>query len=319
MKPRISVILPVYNVENYLKKCIDSVCGQTYKNLEIILVDDGATDSCPQLCDEFAKKDERIRVLHKENGGLSDARNAGAKIATGEYITFVDSDDTIESTYIEYLYSLIEKYQTPMSLCTHSVVFESGKTVLIGDGTDESLSAHDVLKRMLYHDIIDTSAWAKMYHRSLVEQIQYPKGMLFEDIGTTYKFFLMSKKVACGYKSQYNYMIRSNSIVTGKFNPKKFHMLEMTDAMAEEVSKVYPDLKDAVLRRRVYARFSTLNQLANVTGYDTERMEIIAFIKEHAKQVQTDPLTPKRDRLAIGLLKIGYPVYRICWSIMGKK
>ena len=109
MKPRISVILPVYNVENYLKKCIDSVCGQTYKNLEIILVDDGATDSCPQLCDEFAKKDERIRVLHKENGGLSDARNAGAKIATGEYITLVDSDDTIESTYIEYLYSLIEK------------------------------------------------------------------------------------------------------------------------------------------------------------------------------------------------------------------
>ena len=104
MYPKISVVLPVYKVEKYLKRCIQSICVQTYRNLEIILVDDGSPDSCPEICDELAKCDSRIRVIHKENGGLSDARNVGTAYATGEYITFVDSDDDVTETYVEYLY-----------------------------------------------------------------------------------------------------------------------------------------------------------------------------------------------------------------------
>ena len=121
MYPKISVVLPVYKVEKYLKRCIQSICVQTYRNLEIILVDDGSPDSCPEICDELAKCDSRIRVIHKENGGLSDARNVGTAYATGEYITFVDSDDDVTETYVEYLYGLIKKYDCKMALCTYSM------------------------------------------------------------------------------------------------------------------------------------------------------------------------------------------------------
>ena len=114
MKPLISVILPIYNVAQFLPRCIESVCRQTYDNLEIILVDDGSPDECGDICDKYAEKDNRIVVVHKQNGGLSDARNKGAEIANGEYITFIDSDDYVTDTYVEYLYSLIEKYHTRM-------------------------------------------------------------------------------------------------------------------------------------------------------------------------------------------------------------
>lgn len=318
MKPKISVVLPVYNVEKYLETCVKAITGQTYQNLEIILVDDGSPDGCPALCDELAKTDERIRVLHKENGGLSDARNAGTQIATGEYITFVDSDDVVTKTYVEYLYSLIEKYGCDMSLCTHTVVFEDGKKIPYGDGTDEMLDAKECLRRMLYHDVIDTSAWAKLYRTDMAREILYPKGKLFEDIGTTYRFFLASGKIACGYQSQYFYMQRQNSIVSGKFNPHKLDLLEMTDKMAEDVEKVYPDLAQAILRRRVYARFSTLNQMLDADGYRKERDEIISFIKAHKREIMADEHAPGRDKMAMRMLSMGYPVYRMAWKALKK-
>ena len=318
MKPKISVVLPIYNVEKYLETCVKAMTGQTYQNLEIILVDDGSPDGCPELCDELAKTDERIRVLHKENGGLSDARNAGTQIATGEYITFVDSDDVVTDTYVEYLYSLIEKYGCDMSLCTHTVVFEDGKKIPYGDGTDEMLDAKECLRRMLYHDVIDTSAWAKLYRTDMAREILYPKGKLFEDIGTTYRFFLASGKIACGYQSQYFYMQRQNSIVSGKFNPHKLDLLEMTDKMAEDVEKVYPDLAQAILRRRVYARFSTLNQMLDVDGYRKERDEIISFIKAHKREIMADEHAPGRDKMAMRMLSMGYPVYRMAWKVLKK-
>lgn len=318
MKPKISVVLPIYNVEKYLETCVKAMTGQTYQNLEIILVDDGSPDGCPELCDELAKTDERIRVLHKENGGLSDARNAGTQIATGEYITFVDSDDVVTDTYVEYLYSLIEKYGCDMSLCTHTVVFEDGKKIPYGDGTDEMLDAKECLRRMLYHDVIDTSAWAKLYRTDMAREILYPKGKLFEDIGTTYRFFLASGKIACGYQSQYFYMQRQNSIVSGKFNPHKLDLLEMTDKMAEDVEKVYPDLAQAILRRRVYARFSTLNQMLDVDGYRKERDEIISFIKAHKREIMADEHAPGRDKMAMRMLSMGYPVYRMAWKALKK-
>lgn len=318
MKPKISVVLPIYNVEKYLETCVKAMTGQTYQNLEIILVDDGSPDGCPALCDELAKTDERIRVLHKENGGLSDARNAGTQIATGEYITFVDSDDVVTDTYVEYLYSLIEKYGCDMSLCTHTVVFEDGKKVPYGDGTDEMLDAKECLRRMLYHDVIDTSAWAKLYRTDMAREILYPKGKLFEDIGTTYRFFLASGKIACGYQSQYFYMQRQNSIVSGKFNPHKLDLLEMTDKMAEDVEKVYPELAQAILRRRVYARFSTLNQMLDVDGYKKERDEIISFIKAHKREIMMDEYAPRRDKMGIRMLSMGYPIYRMAWKALKK-
>lgn len=318
MNPKISVVLPIYNVKEYLEKCVKTVCNQTYTNLEIILVDDGSTDGCAEICDELQKTDARIKVIHKVNGGLSDARNVGTMQATGEYISYIDSDDYVKPTYIEYLYKLIKKYGCKMSLCTHIISHENGNNDEIGDGTDELLSAEKCLERMLYHDVIDTSAWAKLYHIDLAKKFLYPKGKLFEDIGNTYRFFIESGKIACGYEPQYYYMIRSNSIVTGSFNMRKLDLLEMTDQMAEDVVRVYPSLKDAVLRRRVYARFSTLNQMKNTKDHVEVRNDLIHFIKAHKAEVMRNPKAPKRDKFAIILLDMGYPFYKFCWNLKTK-
>ena len=202
-----------------------------------------------------------------------------------------------------------------MSLCTHIVAHENGKKQAIGDGTDEVLSSQRCLERMLYHDVIDTSAWAKLYHIDLAKKFLYPKGKLFEDIGNTYRFFIESGNIACGYKPQYYYVIRSNSIVTGSFNIKKLDLLEMTDEMAKIVQKEFPSLKNAVMRRRVYARFSTLNQMQNTVDYVDVRNQIIAFIKKHQLEVIHNQKTPKRDKIAIFLLNLGYPVYKFCWNL----
>ena len=138
MKDLISIIVPVYNVEKYLNRCIDSILLQTYNNIEILLIDDGSLDKSSQICDEYMKKDKRIKVIHKKNGGLSDARNAGIDIARGKYITFIDSDDSVEKDLVEYLYKLVINFNTKMSICSHRVIFDEGKRIkVLGNGKEE--------------------------------------------------------------------------------------------------------------------------------------------------------------------------------------
>lgn len=312
-QPLISVILPVYNVEAYLEACVTSLTAQTYGNLELVLVDDGSGPVCAALCDTIRETDSRITVYHKPNGGLSDARNFGIARARGEYITCVDPDDYVEPDCVGYLYALVEKYGTAMSLCQHRVHLPNGAVRDLGSEGDEKLSAKACVERMLYHDVIDTSAWAKLYHRSLFDGVEYPVGRLFEDIGTTYRLMAASGEIAVGYESKYHYIMRGGSIVNSAFNPKKLDLLDMTDQMAAEVSALWPDLAGAALRRQVYARFSTLNQLPP-SGEEKTRDELIAFIRAHQAAVLRDPKTPRRDRLAIRALSLGYGAYRAMWS-----
>lgn len=313
--PLISLVLPVYNVEKYLDRCMESVVNQTYKNLEIILVDDGATDQSGKICDEWAKKDKRITVIHKENGGLSDARNVGTDHASGEYISYIDSDDTVEADYVEYLYYLVKKFHTPMSLCTHNIVWGEGKKIKpLGNGEEKVLTDKEALESMLYHGQVDTSAWAKLYHKSLLKDIRYPKGKLFEDIGTTYQIFIKAGKIGCGFRPRYNYYIRQNSIVTGAFSIRKMDLLEMTDRMAVDVNITYPELKPATMRRRVYARFSTLNQTLGAENVVTIQKDLISFILRHKEMLEADKKLPKRDKVALKLLSTSFQLYKIVWT-----
>lgn len=315
----ISVVVPVYNVEHYLERCIKSILVQTYTNLEIILIDDGSTDNSSIICDRYKDIDKRIKVIHKKNEGLSEARNIGIKNSKGNYITFIDSDDDIEKDMIEYLFYLIKKYNTKMSICSHNIVFYEGKIKKsLGNNKEEVLSAKDCIKKMLYHRDVDTSAWAKLYHISLFKNISYPKGKLFEDIGTTYKFFLESKNISCGYKNKYNYYVRKNSIVTGSFSIKKFDLLEMTDKMGEKVLEIFPDLQKAVLRREVYARISTLNQMIDIMNYEKEKKEIVLFIKRNGYKILLDFTAPIRDKVAIILLYINKRLYAFFWRKIRK-
>lgn len=313
--PLISVVVPVYNVEPYLDRCVKSIVSQTYKNLQIILVDDGSTDKSGEMCDEYSKKDTRIIVIHKKNGGLSDARNVGIEIANGQYITFIDSDDSVENDMIEYLYYLVKNYNCRMSLCTHAIVFNDGdKIKRIGNGIEEKLTDKECIERMCYHKFIDTSAWAKLYETSIFKTIKYPKGKLFEDIGTTYKTFMECKSIACGYKPKYYYYVRSNSIVTSSFSVRKLDLIEMTDKMATDVLSVYPELVKPVLCRKVYSRFSTLNQMLNTGECGDVKESLVNYIRNNTVNVLLDIKIPLKNKVASVLLCVSLDLYKSIWQ-----
>lgn len=318
-EPLISVVLPIYNISGYLDKCMASVLNQTYSNLEIIMVDDGSTDESPAICDSYKERDSRIVVYHKSNGGLSDARNYGIERANGLYITCIDPDDYVDLDYIEYLQMLVRKYNTKMSICQHRVHYDNGSLKENGTLGDEMIDNEKSIERMLYHDVIDTSAWAKLYHRELFLNVKYPKGKIFEDIATTYALMLQCDYIAVGYESKYNYIFHNNSIVNGEFKVNKLDLIEMTDNMGMAVLRKYPNLNEAVLRRRVYARISTLNQMLNVSGYDCERKEILSFIKSNRGKILNNKKAPKRDKFAIIILSISYRIYRCCWLTYQRK
>lgn len=318
--PLISVIVPVYNVEKYIHKCVDSILNQTYRKLEIILVDDGTPDDSGNICEEYALKDERIKVYHKKNGGLSDARNYGIDRATGSYLAFVDSDDYIDEDYIEFLYKLISKGYK-LSLCSLRVRYLSnGRITNKGNGKEVIISGKKCIEMMCYHDEVDTAAYGKLIHRDLFQKVRFPKGKIFEDIGTMYKIFDQCNEIICCFKPKYNYIIREGSIVTSGFSEKKYDFIEMTDEMADYVDRKYKDLESATIRRRGYARFSTLNFMFDITDETNKkkRSEIIRYLKAISSKVIKDKKAPKRDKVAYIALWFGFPVYKCLWKMFIK-
>ena len=319
MNDLITVIVPVYNVEQYLNRCVDSIINQLYKNLEIILVDDGSPDNCGRICDEYAKRDNRIHVIHKENGGLSDARNAGIDIAKGKYITFVDSDDYINDNYITCLHEAIINNKSDIAIGLHVIKYNTGITInKYPKSKNEVINAKEVFYRILYNKGIDLSAWAKLYKTELFKNIRYPKGRLFEDSATTYKLIDKADKISLVNEYIYNYMIRVDSISSCKFNNKKIDLITSTIEMTEYIKNKYPDLKNACNCRLMYAYLSTLTQLAKSKEqkeYINYRNELMEYIKINRKKALKDKETPKRDRIALYCTILGFDFFRFSWSI----
>lgn len=222
--PLITVIVPCYNVELYLPRCVDSILNQTYKNLEIFLVDDGSPDRCGEICDEYARQDKRIKVIHKENGGLSDARNVAIDVATGEYIVFVDSDDFVALDYVETLYQLATDNDAQVAV-TWLKCFDEGTGPVADTHNGKTLkvfTAEEALLSMFYQKDFDTAACAKIYHHSLFEGIRYPEGWLYEDLSTTYRLMMKCRRVAFSNYMSYYYLLRKSSIEGSPFKPAKF-------------------------------------------------------------------------------------------------
>lgn len=244
MKPLISVIVPIYNVEKYMKKCVDSIINQTYKNLEIILVDDGSPDNCPQICDEYAKQDSRIKVIHKENGGLSDARNAGMKIATGEYVSFIDSDDYISDDFVETLYTTMKTENSDIVECD-IVKFEDGTTPVIEKDNCEinSFSTEKGLSLLIAENKFHQHVWNKLYKSEFGLKIPFEKGKLNEDEFWTYQIFGQAEKVTKINKSMYFYLQRSGSIMGENFNLRRLDALEAKAERQKYIEANFPNLK----------------------------------------------------------------------------
>ena len=257
-RPLISVIVPVYKVEAFLPKCVDSIRGQTYDDLEIILVDDGSPDGCGAMCDAFAAEDPRIKVIHKPNGGLSDARNAGIGIASGEYLGFVDSDDWIEPEMYESLMEMALREDLKLVCGGRYDVYEgAGRDVGLCPDKTEVISGEDLAKRIFVWDGIDSAAWDKLYHRSLFREIRYPVGKICEDLPTTYRIGLDAGRVGMVAKPFYNYFHRAGSITTAKMSDARLHVLEHTAFILEDVEKNCPTLLD-------HARYFRIRQVADL-------------------------------------------------------
>jgi glycosyltransferase involved in cell wall biosynthesis len=224
----ISVIVPVYRVEKYIRLCVESILGQTYPDFELILVDDGSPDSCGAICDEYAAKDTRVRVIHKENGGLSDARNAGLDIARGEYITFVDSDDYIAPNMLELLLNKLERYGADISVCGYRMVFEDSSETdeLPEEDKDFCMTGPEALKPLLEGaPHMPVASWGKLYRAELFADIRFPVGRLHEDTFTTYRLVYKCGKVVCSGLRLYFYLQRVDSIMGRPFNPKRLDAL----------------------------------------------------------------------------------------------
>lgn len=231
---KISVIVPVYNVESYLKRCIDSIINQSYRNLEIILVNDGSPDNCGTICDEYTKQDQRIKVIHKTNGGLSDARNAGIALATGDYIGFVDSDDYVHPQMYEILYKNLIQTNADISICRFDRIDENHPILTEREDIITELSQTEALSRLFTYSCLDfTIAWNKLYRRELFNKIRYPKGRIREDEFTTYKLIYLSKKIVLTEQSLYYYVQSPNSIMRNSDLKKE---IDYADAMEERIA-----------------------------------------------------------------------------------
>lgn len=218
MNPKISVIIPVYNVEKYLNRCLDSVIKQSYQNLEIILVDDGSTDNSSKICDEYAQKDKRIVVLHKENGGLSDARNKGLDICTGNYISFIDSDDWLENGFYEYVYQNLEN--NDLLIFNYYLSNDKKKKLIKYRDIDLNLKKEECISELIKANI-QSYAWNKVYKINLFANIRFPKGKNYEDQAIMHLIIDKCQKIKYCNKAFYNYYQNPKSI-THTINYKNY-------------------------------------------------------------------------------------------------
>ena len=229
MEQLISIIVPIYNVEKYVEKCIESIISQTYKNLEIILVDDGSPDNSGVICDEYAQKDSRIKVIHKENGGLSSARNVGLDIASGEYISFIDSDDYISPRFVEIMYEVSQKYNLEIVQCSFTRNEAEISNDECGDGEYdiEILSGEQALERLNNIKYYETYVIAcnKLYKTKIYKNLRFPFGKVNEDAFTAYLAFDRCSKIAILSDKMYYYRIYPSSIMQKPFSIKRYDAL----------------------------------------------------------------------------------------------
>lgn len=246
--PLISVIVPIYNVEQYLSKCIDSILNQIYKNLEVILVDDGSSDNCGQICDDYAKIDCRIKVVHKENGGLSDARNAGIKVATGEYVCFVDSDDWISKEMISSLYTCMQEDKSDI-VCSGVMWVTEGEEEIRNDTVNEKIILDEIdgLRELLYDRKLKQHVWNKLYRFDLIKDIPFEKGKYHEDVFWSYQVIARAKRISVVPESFYYYVQRAGSIMGESYSEKRLDALDANAERCKFISVNFPDLYNDAL------------------------------------------------------------------------
>lgn len=319
-KPLISIIVPVYKVEPYLRKCVDSILNQTYTNLEIILVDDGSPDSCGAICDEYARKDSRVRVIHKPNGGLSDARNAGMDMMTGSLVGFVDSDDWIEPQMYQRLYELMEQFDADMAFggVADDVVRDGAtQTVKKSDygNTPFAEEKRDAMRRYFHGS---WAAWDKLYRADLFDRIRYPVGEINEDEAIVLHLLDRCRQVCYTSEVFYHYIRRldGSSITTASFSEKKLAWAKHCRDNLAFIREKYPQLEQDALARYRGSILWLMREIAlQKEGYDGHWKDLRRELRSNFSGFWA--IGGTRDRILMILL--GYFPRKVAYTVFTKR
>ena len=304
-QPLVTIIVPCHNVAAYLDRCVSSIAAQDWQNLEILLVDDGSTDNSGAICDSWAARDRRISVIHKSYGGVSDARNAALAIASGQYISFVDSDDCVATTLVSTLFQIITTTGADIAICNHSTF--SGMTVPPSTpkhdgGKVTVLSPDEAILNVFYQHKLTHSPWGRLFKAHLWKTLRFPTGIIYEDLAVIYPLFRQAKKIAVTDQRLYNYFIRPDSIL-GHFTPQRLDVLHVLETL---LSQVEPRYRKAVQSRLLSASFNMLGLMPHdMPGYTEASQHCWVNIANLRTACFFNPHVRLKNKLGIMLSLLG--------------
>ncbi len=315
---KVSIIVPVYNVASYLNKCVDSILDQSLQEIEVILVDDGSTDDSGKICDQYEARDTRVKVIHKANGGLSDARNAGIAQATGEYIGFVDGDDYIEREMFETLYQACLEENTKMAACDY--VYEGEKTgqrMSWSTGESVRLSAEDFFRKVLQTpSATGMGVWDKLYQKDLFQHARFRKGKLHEDTDILYQLVFQTDFIAYVSRPYYIHCEREGSITKDRYGARDYDRYEANGRMYRYVVENYPELRLAVTDNHCRSMVKIVDNMVASRVYDRKMYAAIQREVRHLRPIlEQEEEVPKLLRIKLRLICIGYFSYGLAYGI----
>lgn len=323
----ISIIIPVYNVIKYLDKCMKSVLNQTYHNLDIILIDDGSTDGSGELCDKYSKNDERVRVIHKSNGGISSARNAALDIINGDYICFVDSDDHIELNMIETLVTAVKENACEIAICGFYTEHD-GEVSIEDPGVKESviINSDEAIDELIEDKNVFNYVWDKIYVKALFDNIRFPVGRNYEDMAIMYLLFAHAKKICRIPERLYYYNKRAGSISDHRNNNKKWYLncIDMLTAKLERHQFLQSSKNSYLEQKSMSSLISTVYEgikLAHVYSEENRYKQYMDFLKINNKSIKQNLYVNEKDKKLLFFYqnKVAYFIYSIFQKIRGKK
>lgn len=312
----ISVIIPVYNVEKYLERCLSSILAQSYENLEIILVDDGSTDNSGAICDEYGKKDARITVFHKINGGQSSARNIALDYAHGDWITFVDSDDWVDKDYVKHM--LEKAISTKSQIAVIASVNTVNENVYVKKETQSFLVLDNehAMANLLYQKYYSFSACCKLYKKELFSNIRFPEGKVYEEMEPIYRAFARADQIVVSDEILYFYFQRQGSTVRRKFSiTEKMNYVENTKIVLEDVKRNYPKLVNAAISRLLWADIHVLVHMDEIQKYEKEFKLLWEDIRKNRKRVLRDKNVRLINRIVLIISFLGTNALKIVFKI----
>jgi len=319
-EPKISVIVPVYKAEQYLEQCVKSIREQTYQNLEIILVDDGSPDRCGQMCDAFAAEDPRIRVIHKENGGQSAARNAALDVVTGDYIGFVDADDWIEPHMYETLYRLLVKHGAQISACGARLIFEDGSTSYLNtdypaDSSIRVFSTMEAMENVIRNKQLTNSLWDKLYQRNIFDGLRLSEGKIYEDMELMPKCLEKAETVVYDPIPLYQYRQTACSTIRGEFTPARFAEADVALKIAEDYKVRYPALYPRAFAYYISVSLTIIHRSRKAPACKQLRKDLIRALKQPLPKTSV-ALLRRITKLKLIAFKMGVPVFEMMmWAI----